>query len=288
MGRALSPGLELEPDRALLDAVRRIGEAAASRILEVYRTPFEVARKSDQSPLTEADLAAHRTIVEGLHALAPSIPVLSEESADEVDHATRAGWARYWLVDPLDGTKDFVNRNGEFTVNIALIERHAPALGVVVVPVSGVAYTAGRGVGAWRHDAAGTTALRVHAPVARPWRVAASRSHADPRTEAFIRNLGPSERVSIGSSLKFCLVAEGEIDIYARFGPTCEWDTAAAQCVLEQAGGRVTDIDLAPLRYNTGASLLNPYFLAFGDPGVDWRRFMPDEAARPGRETQNP
>ena len=268
-------------DHGLLDEVRRVAAAAADRILRVYRSPFVVGRKSDASPLTEADLASHRIIVEGLRALAPDIPVLSEEAA-EVDFSTRAGWTRYWLVDPLDGTKDFVNRNGEFTVNIALIDGHAPVLGVVAVPVTKVAYAAARGLGARRYDADGATALGVRAPAARPWRVAASRSHADGRTEAFIRNLGPTERISIGSSLKFCLVAEGGIDIYPRFGPTCEWDTAAAQCVLEQAGGRVTDIGLEPLRYNTGKSLLNPHFLAFGDPGVDWREFLPAEIGRPG------
>ena len=185
-------------------------------------------------------------------------------------------------MDPLDGTKDFVNRNGEFTVNIALIDGHAPVLGVVAVPVTGVAYAAARGLGARRYDTDGVTELGVRAPAARPWRVAASRSHSDGRTEAFIRNLGPTERVSIGSSLKFCLVAEGGIDVYPRFGPTCEWDTAAAQCVLEQAGGGVTDIGLEPLRYNTGESFLNPYFLAFGDAGVDWREFLPDEIGRSG------
>ena len=269
-------------DRGLLDGVRGIAAAAAARILRVYHTPFEVGRKADESPLTEADLASHRTIVDGLRDLSPRVPVLSEESV-EVDFATRAGWTRYWLVDPLDGTKDFVNRNGEFTVNIALIDGHAPVLGVVAVPVTGVAYAAARGLGAHRHDAHGATALGVRAPAGRPWRVAASRSHGDGRTEAFIRNLGASERISIGSSLKFCLLAEGGIDIYPRFGPTCEWDTAAAQCVVEQAGGRVTDVGLEPLRYNTGESLLNPYFLAFGDPAVDWREFLPGGIGRSGR-----
>ena len=277
MSRRLEGGSERQVERrvdhGLLDEVRRLAAAAANRILRVYHSPFEVAHKPDASPLTEADLVSHRTIVEGLRVLAPEIPVLSEESA-EVDFAMRAGWTRYWLVDPLDGTRDFVNRNGEFTVNIALINGHTPVLGVVAVPVTGVAYAAARGLGARRYDADGVTALGVRAPAARPWRVAASRSHADARTEAFIRNLGPTERISIGSSLKFCLVAEGGIDLYPRFGPTCEWDTAAAQCVLEQAGGRVTDIGLEPLRYNTRESLLNPHFLAFGDPDVDWRGFL--------------
>ena len=268
-------------DRHLLDEVRRIAAAAAGRILDVYRSPFEVGRKADESPLTEADLASHRTIVEGLRALAPAIPVLSEESA-EIDFATRAGWSRYWLVDPLDGTRDFVKRNGEFTVNIALVDRHEPVLGVVAVPVTGVSYAAARGLGALRHDAQGERGLAVHRPARRPFRVAASRSHRDRTTTAFIGRLGPAEEVSIGSSLKFCLLAEGAIDVYPRFGPTCEWDTAAAQCVVEEAGGRVTDVELEPLRYNTRESFLNPFFLAFGDPAVDWSRFLSDES-RPAR-----
>ena len=268
--------------RALLDGVREIASEASERVLDVYHSAFEVARKADHSPLTEADLASHRIIAEGLGRLTPGIPILSEESAEEVDFATRAGWDRYWLVDPLDGTKDFVKRNGEFTVNVALIEDHAPVLGVVAAPAKGICYAAARGLGARRYDARGAVSpLAVRAPAAKPWRVAASRSHADPRTEAFIRGLGPSERIAIGSSLKFCLVAEGRIDVYPRFGPTCEWDTAAAQCVVEEAGGRVTGVDLDPLLYNARDSLLNPYFLAFGDRAVDWRAFVPAAAARP-------
>ena len=265
-----------EIDGALLDAVRAVAGRAAERILAVYHSAFEVALKPDDSPLTEADLASHHAIVEGLGRLAPDVPILSEESAD-VDFATRSRWTRYWLVDPLDGTREFVKRNGEFTVNVALIERRVPVLGVVTAPVTGVAYAAARGLGAHRYDAdaAAGRRLAVRAPAPRPWRVAASRSHTDPRTEAFIRNLGPAERVSIGSSLKLCLVAEGRIDVYPRFGPTSEWDTAAAQCVLTEAGGQVTGLDLEPLRYNTRDSFLNPYFLAFGDPAVDWRACLP-------------
>ena len=265
----------------LLDAVRHLAATAAGRILDVYRSPFEVVSKADASPLTEADLASHRTIVEGLQTIAPDIPVLSEESAD-IGFATRSAWNRYWLVDPLDGTKDFVKGNGEFTVNIALIEEHAPALGVVTVPVSGVAYAAARGLGAHRYDADGEHMICVRGRAERPLRVAASRSHRDRTTEAFIRALGPVQEVSIGSSLKFCLLAEGAVDVYPRFGPTCEWDTAAAQCVVEQAGGRVTDVGLEPLRYNTGESLLNPHFLAFGDRSVDWREFIPFDPGRSG------
>ena len=274
--------MKVEVGRALLDGVRDIASKASERVLEVYRSAFEVARKPDRSPLTEADLASHRIIAAELGRLTPGIPILSEESAEAVDFATRAGWSRYWLVDPLDGTKDFVKRNGEFTVNVALIEGHAPVLGVVAAPAKGIVYAAARGLGARRYGPGGAVSpLAVRAPAAKPWRVAASRSHADARTEAFIHNLGPSERISIGSSLKFCLVAEGAIDVYPRFGPTCEWDTAAAQCVAEEAGGRVTDTGLAPLRYNTRESLLNPYFLVFGDRAVDWRAFVPAPDAPP-------
>lgn len=274
--------MKVEVGRALLDGVRDIASKASERVLEVYRSAFEVARKPDRSPLTEADLASHRIIAAELGRLTPGIPILSEESAEDVDFATRAGWSRYWLVDPLDGTKDFVKRNGEFTVNVALIEGHAPVLGVVAAPAKGIVYAAARALGARRYGPRGAVSpLAVRAPAAKPWRVAASRSHADARTEAFIHNLGPSERISIGSSLKFCLVAEGAIDVYPRFGPTCEWDTAAAQCVAEEAGGRVTDTGLAPLRYNTRKSLLNPYFLVFGDRAVDWRAFVPAPDAPP-------
>ena len=262
-------------DRSLVDAVRGIAVATHDRILDIYRSGFRVSRKEDDSPLTEADLASHRTIVAGLEELGGAIPVLSEESAD-LDFATRSGWSRYWLVDPLDGTRDFVLGNGEFTVNIALVEDHAPVLGVVSVPVTGVAYAAARGLGAHRYDADGRiTRLGVRAPARKPWRVAASRSHADRTSERFIRNLGRTERMSMGSSLKFCLVAEGKVDIYPRFGPTSEWDTAAAQCIVEQAGGRVTDTRLRALRYNTKDSFLNPHFLVFGDRSVDWGGFVP-------------
>ena len=207
-------------DRGLLDEVRRTAAAAANRILRVYHSPFEVGRKSDASPLTEADLASHRTIIEGLRALAPEIPVLSEEAA-EVDFATRAGWTRYWLVDTpwtVRRISSIATANSPSTSRSSTGTRRCWEW--VAVPVTGVAYAAARGLGACRYDADGVTALDVRAPARRrPWRVAASRSHADGRTEAFIRNLGPTERVSIGSSLKFCLVAEGGIDIYPRFGP---------------------------------------------------------------------
>ena len=230
--------------------------------------------KKDHSPLTEADIASHDLIVKSLHHITPGIPILSEESAD-ISFSTRASWTHYWLVDPLDGTKEFIKQNGEFTVNIALIEEQVPILGVIVIPVTGVAYAAARNLGALRHDGNSVKALNVRQPATKPWRVAVSRSHINQTTKTFIRNLVSSEPVSIGSSLKFCLLVEGQADIYPRFSPTSEWDTAAAQCIIEEAGGAITDVELKPLRYNTKNSFINPYFLAFGDGSINWRQFVP-------------
>ncbi len=255
-----------------LDAVRRLAVEAGARILEVYDSDFAVQHKADQSPLTEADMAAHRHILAGLQQLTPDIPVLSEESAS-VPYAERRQWRRYWLVDPLDGTREFVKRNGEFTVNIALIEDGRPVLGVVQVPVLDIQYYACAGGGAWRQDDAGTPQrLQVRPLDGGPIRVAGSRSHRGDSLQRFLARIGEHELISMGSSLKLCLVAEGRADVYPRLGPTSEWDTAAAQCVVEQAGGQVTDLDLQPLRYNTKDSLLNPHFLVFGDARRDWRR----------------
>ena len=259
-----------------LDSVEQIACAAGRRILTIYRGGFQVDEKRDGSPVTEADRAAHAIIVEGLTRAAPEIPVLSEESA-ETDYASRAGWERFWLVDPLDGTKEFVSRNGEFTVNIALIERGAPVLGVVHVPVTGVTYLGARGIGAFRRDADGARAA-IHArPRGARLRVVASRSHADAALHEYIMRLGEHDVVSMGSSLKFCLIAEGAADVYPRLGPTMEWDTAAAQAVVEAAGGRVVGPDNRPLRYNK-SSLLNPWLIASGPGDEDWTRFLPSAA----------
>jgi len=265
-------------DRALVDTVKSIAATAAERIMEVYDSRFAVEHKDDRSPLTEADLAAHRVIVCRLRAATPDVPVLSEE-ASAVPHETRRRWERYWLVDPLDGTREFVGRNGEFTVNIALIDAHRPILGVVWIPVDGRCYFAAEGHGAFR-QAPGRAPERITArrlPAERI-AIAGSRSHGNPETSAFIerveRRYPGAEMKAMGSSLKFCLVAEGAVDVYPRFGPTSEWDTAAAQCVVEAAGGRVTDLSLSPLRYNTKDSLLNPHFLVFGDASVDWSTYL--------------
>ncbi|MCK6372104.1 MAG: 3'(2'),5'-bisphosphate nucleotidase CysQ [Gammaproteobacteria bacterium] len=266
----------------LLDRVIAIARAAGSEILQVYQSDFAVETKDDRSPLTAADRASHRAIVAALERLTPGVPVWSEESAT-VDFAVRADWPRFWLVDPLDGTKEFIKRNGEFTVNIALIEGHEPILGVVHVPALGRDYYGGRGLGAFRRD--GTESphpIRVTRPAAAPVRVVGSRSHGGDSLAEFLRRIGPHQMVPMGSSLKLCLVAEGAADVYPRLGPTSEWDTAAAQAVVEAAGGAVTDLDGRPLRYNSGPGVLNPYFLVFGDPGRNWPGYLDDQAAPAG------
>ena len=256
-----------------------IARTAGRAILEVYDGDFAVERKQDNSPLTAADLAAHRAIVSGLQVLTPRIPVLSEESAEQVAWSVRRQWARYWLVDPLDGTREFVKRNGEFTVNIALIEEQRPVLGVVFAPVLDEMYTAWRGGHAFAESKArsGRVELRTR-PRATPLIVAGSRSHADPRTLAALDRLGPHELKPLGSSLKFCRAAQGDVDLYIRYGLTSEWDTAAGQCVLEQAGGGVSLMNGKALCYNTKESLLNPDFLAFGDPRVEWWKAVAGES----------
>ncbi len=235
---------------------------------------YTVEEKADSSPLTAADLASHHAIVDGLGKLTPGTPILSEESAS-LPFSERSGWQHYWLVDPLDGTREFIKRNGEFTVNIALIEAGVPVLGVVHVPVTGVSYRACRGVGAFKQTGDGElVAIRARKLDGGPVRVVGSRSHRGSSLTAFLEKLGDHELVGMGSSLKLCLVAEGLADIYPRLGPTSEWDTAAAQCIVELAGGKVTDTGMKPLRYNTKDSLLNPFFLVFGDDSRDWSQYL--------------
>ncbi len=260
-----------DPDlQELMDAGCETARRAGDRILEIYGTDFDVSRKQDDSPLTAADLAAHRCIKEGLAQLEPALPLLSEESR-ELPWATRSAWETYWLVDPLDGTKEFVRRNGEFTVNIALIRGHEPVLGVVHVPVTGVTYCGARGLGAFRLPGDGKReAISVTVPARTPLRVVGSRSHPAPGLAAFLGQLGPHELVPVGSSLKFCLIAEGSADVYPRLGLTSEWDTAAAQAIVECAGGRVLTADGKALAYNCKESILNPHFLVIGDIRKDW------------------
>ena len=246
---------------------------AGKAILSIYNGDFEVYEKEDKSSLTEADLASHRIITRFLSEYTPKIPLLSEESA-AAPYDERRKWEKYWLIDPLDGTREFVNRNGEFTVNIALIENGVPVLGVVHVPVSGITYCGSSGTGSFMIREGNSRPINVARPAAVPPRVVGSRSHAGESLKRFLENVGEHQLVSMGSSLKLCLVAEGAADIYPRLGPTSEWDTAAAQAVVETAGGVVVDCEGVPLRYNTKESLLNPEFLVIGDDTIDWLKFL--------------
>jgi len=255
----------------LVDVARRAGRA----IDDVYRR-FQaeadagvagVTYKADDSPLTAADLASHEVIAAGLRDLAPELPILSEEGAER-PYASRRGWRRFWLVDPLDGTKEFIKRNGEFTVNVALVADGEPILGVVHAPVLGRTYLGAIGEGAWRQDGDGPRrSIRAAGTGEETLAVVASRSHAGGELAAYLEKLPPHRLVSMGSSLKICLVAEGAADLYPRIGPTMEWDTAAAHAVVAAAGGRLVDLDGEPLRYNK-ENLLNPYFLVLGERDV--------------------
>ncbi|HET9680088.1 MAG TPA: 3'(2'),5'-bisphosphate nucleotidase CysQ [Gammaproteobacteria bacterium] len=260
----------------LLEPLHTIATDAGRAIMAIYDTDFTVMDKADDSPLTQADLAAHRIIVDGLRELTPDIPVLSEESAD-IPWAERQRWDSYWLVDPLDGTKEFIKKNGEFTVNIALIQNHQPVVGIVYAPALGVTYLGCEGVGAYRQrDDGEPEAIQVAQTGRKPMKVVASRSHRGGKLDAFLQALGEIDTVPIGSSLKFCLVATGEADIYPRLGPTCEWDTGAGHCVAQAAGAHIVAVDGEPLRYNSKESFLNPEFMVMADADFDWRRCLPE------------
>lgn len=246
-----------------------IARQAGKAILEIYDSDFEVIRKADGSPLTLADQNANAIIERSLEALEPQLPIVSEESRRPVA-AVRNEWRRYWLVDPLDGTKEFTKRNGEFTVNIALIDDGAPVAGVVHVPVSNTTYFASEAEGAFKQCADDEpVAIRSSSYKGGKAVVVASRSHANPLLTEFFSQLDEYETLSMGSSLKLCLVAEGRADVYPRFGPTSEWDTAAAHCVVNAAGGRVTDMDGAVLQYNK-PDILNPWFVVTGAGDYPW------------------
>lgn len=249
----------------LLPRVVEIARRAGAAIMQVYaEVNPSVEYKQDKSPLTHADLESHHIIDEGLRRLAPAWPVLSEESR-EIPFEQRSGWQRFWLVDPLDGTKEFLKRNGEFTVNIALMEANHPVLGVVYAPAIDTMYYAARGEGAWKAKGGQVEAIRIGRAATGRTRVVTSRSHAslEENLDRYTGGDKDCDFVTMGSSLKFCLVAEGAADVYPRTGPTSEWDTAAAQCVVEQAGGTVTDLEGNPMRYNKQL-LLNPGFVVRG------------------------
>jgi 3'(2'), 5'-bisphosphate nucleotidase len=257
-----------------LEKTIQIAQEAGQKILEIYQTAdFSVDMKADNSPLTQADIASHEYIVEHLAALTPEIPILSEESKG-ISYAERKTWGQFWLVDPLDGTKEFIKRNGEFTVNIALVEDGKAILGVVHVPAQNLTYYAAKGIGAFKVAQGQKQAIQARGVSTKQVSVVASRSHAGPETEAFLAQLGKDYEVNLaskGSALKICMVAEGEAHLYPRLGPTMEWDTAAAQCVAEQAGAVVTDTQNQALRYNK-ENLLNPFFIV--NTNLDWQSYL--------------
>ena len=272
-------------EKKLINSISQLAIDAGQEILSVYKSSdLEIQTKGDGSLVTEADHAAHRTILKGLLKLDGNLPVLSEESAPS-NIEERASWGRYWLVDPLDGTAEFVAGNGEFTVNIALIENHCPRLGVVHAPVQGLTYMGAKGLGALVRDCHGERVIKtrtVDSVIARKDSIVIMRSrrHAEGGVNPLLKNIsnkiGPLKAKKMGSSLKICFIAEGKADLYPRLGPTSEWDTAAAHAILEAAGGTVIDPDFKKLSYNSKADLLNPFFFAIGDPNYDWPSLIKD------------
>ncbi len=262
----------IENLQTLMLSARDIAEQAGEKIMHVYQQDFDVIRKTDKSPLTEADIAAHRHIIERLSELA-DYPVLSEESA-KLPFTERSSWQTYWLIDPLDGTKQFVQRTDEFCVCIALIHQNQAVLGVIHLPVSKENYFACQGYGAYKQRQ-GQAARKIQTrKLGSPCIAAVSRSHKGDATNEMLDKIGECELKVAGSAIKACWVAEGKADIYPRLWLTSEWDTAAAQCIVEEAGGLLTTLDLQPMRYNTKDDLLNPYFLVFGDKSIDWSQYL--------------
>jgi 3'(2'), 5'-bisphosphate nucleotidase len=259
-------------DSDAIESVCGMVAEAGRKIMPFYRGHIAVSMKEDASPLTAADLAAHHFLVESLPTILPGVAVISEESSPE-SHLSAPGLNRFWLVDPLDGTKEFLKATGEFTVNVALIENGRPILGVVHAPVLEVTYYASAAGGAWRKSAGGPpTRLVTRRADVSQLAVVASKDHAGPMVKAMLDRLTHPTLRSMGSSLKFCLVAEGSADLYLRDVPTMEWDTAAAQCVVESAGGSVCSLDGRALRYGK-PGLKNPSLMTSGDPKLNWRQF---------------
>ena len=263
----------------LLTPVIDISKRAGAAILEVYRKDdFDQRVKSDDSPLTEADMASHRLICQALENLTPEIPVLSEESKG-ITFDERKSWETYWLVDPLDGTKEFIARNDEFTTNIALIHDGRPVLGVIYVPVFDTLYYAAKYFGANKQQGDKDAEKISVRPVpeknnAKHYTVVGSRRHGIEKVEKLCAQMPSFSLTSKGSSLKMCLVAEGEADLYPRLAPTSEWDTGAAQIIVEEAGGQLVKTDFSVLEYNTKESLLNPHFFVLGDDKEDWQSLL--------------
>ncbi len=257
-----------------LSKVIEIAKQAGREILSVYKKDIKFELKADDSPLTEADFIANDIISSGLNDLTPEIPILSEEGI-EIPYEQRKQWERYWIVDPLDGSSEFIKGTGDFTVNVALIDNNQPVLGVSYLPAHHTCYFSYCGSEAIKEDAVGKRiVLHTKAVSGDKIKVAVSRNVEIVGLQSFLSQLGKYQLVYFGSSLKMCLVAEGLVDIYPRLGFICEWDTAAGQCIVERAGGMVVDLNFEPLRYNTKDSLYNPHFLVLGDIGYNWQKYL--------------
>ncbi|EOU2463329.1 3'(2'),5'-bisphosphate nucleotidase CysQ [Vibrio navarrensis] len=262
----------------LLPQVIDIARSAGQLILDIYQTKqYEAFTKDDETPVTSADLAAHKLITKQLSELTPDIPVLSEEAAD-ISLEKRAQWNRYWLVDPLDGTQEFIARSGDFATIIALVENNRPVMGVVYGPVSGVTYYAYHGKGAWKipqMDQSLRIQTHKHELPGQNIAIAISRRQDINRITNRMSSAWNYDLVPLGSAaLKACLVAEGAVDCYLRLGPTGEWDTAATQCIVEEAGGRILSTQLEPLSYNERDTLENPNFIVLGDADLPWHEIL--------------
>jgi 3'(2'), 5'-bisphosphate nucleotidase len=245
-----------------LDHVEAIAVEAGEAIMQAYEKAIDVSYKDEKSPLTEADLNANRVIVAGLKKNYPEVPILTEEAVGDFKGPSLDGY--YWLVDPLDGTKEFIKKNGEFTVNIALIYHGVPVLGVVLAPAKGLTYRAQEGQGAYKRVGQGEL-KRIQASPNKdgtPWRVMGSRSHSDTSIDEWLSKLGQHELIPMGSSLKMCLIAEGFAHVYPRLGPTSLWDTAAAHAILKEAGGEIRTLSGDVLSYGNPSEVLNPFFIA--------------------------
>jgi len=271
----------MTPDPSLLNTILtdaiEVSKQAGKAILDVYHSDnFNIQTKTDNSPLTRADLAAHTIITEHLTRKYPDIPCLSEESRG-IRYEDRKSWDQCFIIDPLDGTKEFIAKNGEFTVNIAYVIHGKPVLGVIYAPVPDTLYYAAKQTGAYKKNQdQAPRAISVRSLKTQKGRthftVVASRRHGLDKVETMCRNLPGFELTSRGSSLKMCLVAEGSADLYPRLAPTSEWDTAAAQAIVTEAGGRLVKLDFTEIIYNQKESLLNPFFLVLGDPDFNWEK----------------
>ena len=272
----------------VLPSIVALARQAANRIIKVYRGEFAVTEKADGSPLTRADLDSHEVLVSGLQEITPGVPVVSEESPLEA-FKIRSQWSDLWLIDPLDGTRGFTRRNDEFVVCIALVRENRPVLGVVYAPIGDICYFASTGNRAYKQIGDGPArTIQINTKRVGPTVVTTSSSRFNSATEAFIENLGSTQLLPMGSALKPCYIAEGRADIYPGFSQTCEWDTAAAQCVLERAGGGIVDLTGMPLTYNNKQHVNNPHFVALGDPHLSWRHHLPESLSPRGDDAASP